>query len=398
MSIIKSLLDTDFCKLTMAQAVLHHYPGVIVRYKFICRNNKRIGQLDEIKQEISNLCSLKFTEDELSYLSSFSFFKNDFIEFLRLFQLNSNYIKASIDKSNKLEIDIEGPWISTIFFEIPILSIVSEVYCKYQSINEKGFHSVEDTIKKADDILKKKISYLSDHLKTGQISEFKFADFGTRRRYSHLWHNKVIDELKKKLRSYLFVGTSNVYFAKKYDIKPIGTMSHEWFQAHQQLENRLAESQKMGMETWIKEYRGNPGIVLSDVLGFKAFLNDFDLYFAKLFTGCRHDSGDPVSWCVRLIEHYDKFGIDPKTKHAIFTDGLNFEGAVELHQTFNEMINVSCGIGTNLTNDVGIDPLDIVMQMVECNGRPVVKISDSDNKIICKDKAFVARLKKEFNI
>lgn len=391
MAIIKSLLDTDFYKLTMAQAVLHQYPAVTVRYKFKCRNDKKIPYLDEINQEIDHLCSLRFQDEEIRYLSTISFFKADFIDYLRLFQLNRKYIKVSLDDNQSLKIDIEGPWISTILFEVPVLAIVSEVYSRHQMDPETAFQNGHKN-------LEKKTTYLTDLLKTGQVPGFRFADFGTRRRYSRKWHAAVLDVLRSKFRPHLFVGTTNVNYAMRYKLKPIGTMSHEWLMAHQQLGIRFADSQMAALNDWVKEYRGDLGIVLSDVVGFKAFLRDFDLYFAKLFDGCRHDSGDPVSWCVKLIEHYDKLGIDPLTKSAVFTDSINFETAVELHQTFHEMIKVSFGIGTQLTNDVGIVPADIVIKMVECNGQPVAKICDSDGRGMCEDPEFEAYLKKVYQI
>ncbi len=398
MGIINSLLDTDFYKLLMAQVILHKYPATIVRYRFKCRNKKQNQTIDEINKEIDHLCTLRFTEDELIYLSSIPYFKRDFIEYLRIFQLNRNYIKARLDKNKRLYIEIAGPWISTVFFEVPVLAIISEIYSKYCSIDSEGAFSIKDTLNRGKKILTEKIGFLTDHLKTGQIPEFKFADLGTRRRYSHEWHETVLDTLKTAFRPHIFVGTSNIYFAKKMGLKPIGTMSHEWLQAHQRLGHRLPESQTAAFEAWIGEYRGYPGIALTDVVGFNAFLREFDLYFAKLFDGCRHDSGDPTSWCVKLIEHYDKLGIDPKTKTAVFTDSLNFEKAVELHQVFHEMIKISFGIGTNLTNDVGITPLDVVIKMIECNGRPVAKLCDSEGKNISEDKKYRVFLKKVYKI
>ncbi len=395
MPIIKSLLDTDFYKFTMAQAVYHNYPVAIVKYKFKCRNNKNIPYEEEIKKEIDHLCTLRFQEKELSFLSSFPFFTKDFIRFLRFFQLNRNYIKIYNDENLFLHIDIEGPWISTIFFEVPTLAIVSEVYCKHKSVNLDGEPDIEWTMKEGNNILENKINHLSEHLKTGHIAGFKFADFGTRRRYSRKWQEKIIEALKEQFRHYLFVGTSNVYFAQKYGLKPIGTMAHEWVQAHQQLGPILKQSQKHAFDVWCQEYRGRLGTAISDTLGAKLFLKDFDLYFAKLFDGCRHDSGDPVSWCVKLIEHYDKLGIDPKTKTAVFSDKLDFETAIELHEMFHDLINVSFAIGTNLTNDLGITPLQIVLKMVECNGKPVAKIPDTWEKGVCEDAKYLTILKKE---
>ena len=398
MTIINSLLDTEFSKLTMAQIVLHMHPDVIVRYRFESKNKKKIGHIQEINQEIDHLCTLRFKDDELDYLDSLNVFKKDFIEYLRLVQLNRKYITAEIDNNRRLQIEIKGTWISTIFFSVPVLTIVSEIYSKYQSINEKGFHSVEDTLDTGEQRLAKKIEYLTTLLKTGQLSGFKFADIGTCFRYSHYWQNAVIEKLKKQLRSYLFVGTSNPYFAMKHKLAPMGTMNHEWLMAYQQLGTRLELSQKTALRDWIAEYHGAPGICLSDVVGFNAFLRDFDLYLAKLFDGCQHNSGDPTSWCVKLIEHYDKLGIDPKTKTARFCDDMNFETAIEIHETLSEMIDITAGIGRDLMHDLGIPPLDINFNMVECNGGPVGSIGDDAGKTRCDDPRHLAALKDVFHI
>lgn len=387
MAIITSLLDTDFYKLTMMQAVLHHYPATIVRYKFKCRNNPNplmdedASFLQFVNEELDELCKLRFTEEELAYLSGIRFFKSDFIEYLRLFKFNRDYIHTFIDNDGALGIRVEGPWVSTILFEVPVLAIVSEVYGrKFQEavVVPTGRTNLRDKIK----------------LLNGMVDGFKFVDFGTRRRFSRLWQEYVLSELSQTKN---LVGTSNVMFAKQFGLKPIGTMAHEWLQAHQQL-FRVADSQKMALETWAKEYRGDLGIALSDVVGFNAFLRDFDLYFAKLFDGCRHDSGDPYEWCTKLVNHYNKLGIDPRTKSAVFSDGLDFESALKLYRTFKDTINVSFGIGTNLTNDVGIEPLQIVIKMVECNGKPVAKISDSKGKGMCEDDEYLAYLRKVFEV
>ncbi|OQX64150.1 MAG: nicotinate phosphoribosyltransferase [Desulfococcus sp. 4484_241] len=398
MPIINSLLDTEFFMLTMAQIVLHMHPDVNVRYRFVSKNKKRIGHIQELNQEIDHLCSLRFKDDELEYLDSLGIFKKDFIEYLRLFQLNRKYIKAEIDNNRRLQIELQGPWISTILFTIPVITIITEIYSKYQSINEKGFHSVEDTLDKGEQRLAKKIEYLTTLLKTGQLSGFKFADMGTRYRYSHYWQGVVIEKLKKQLRSYLFVGTSNPYFAMKYKLPTIGTMSHEWLMAYQQLGTRLELSQKTALRDWINEYNGMPGICISDTVGFRAFLNDFDLYLAKLFDGCQHNSGDPTSWCVRLIEHYDKLGIEPKTKKAVFCDDMNFETAIEIHETLNDMIDITFGIGRDLMHDLGIPPLDINFHLVECNGGPVGRIGDEPRHVYCEDPKHLAALKEAFKI
>jgi len=391
---ISSMLDTDFYKLTMMQAVFHHYAGAWASYEFKWRNWKDMRlNIDPkkfailVKEQIENLCNLRFEKDELDYLATIPFFKPDFIEYLRLFQLNKDYITAvgtySL-KDDELLIKVEGPWLNTILYEVPILAIVSELYTKhtglvYYTVRGNGLAR-----------LKKKIEWLDTHLHRDE--SFTFADFGTRRRASLEWHEEVIEYLLETAPKYL-AGTSNVMFAKKYGIKPIGTMAHEYIQAHQQLGPRLVDSQAAALQTWANEYRGELGIALSDCLGFDMFVKDFDRYFALLFDGCRHDSGDPNWWCEKLIQHYKDLRIDPRTKMAVFSDGLSFPIAVELFKQFHNQIKTSFGIGTYLTNDCGFTAPQIVMKMVQMNHKPVAKISDSPGKGMCKDEGFLTYLK-----
>ncbi len=387
--IINSLLDTDFYKFTMAQAVLHNYPSVWVKYRFKNRKGSTVPEgcspsnfLNRLNEEVDNLCDLRFSREELSYLKNIPYLTRDFIEHLSLLKLNRKYIKCSLNNKKEIEIVIEGPWISTIWFEVPVLAIVSELY------GELGLQNITYYIE-GNKRLNNKI---------GQINRggsfIKFADFGTRRRYSFYWQSVILEDIKNEFElTDNFIGTSNVLFAKELDLKLIGTMAHEWLMAHQQLNVKVKDSQKQALEVWAKEFRGELGIALSDTLGFDYFLKDFDRYFAKLFDGCRHDSGDPYEWCEKLLRHYEKLGIDSKTKQAVFSDGLNFKKALELHDTYNRFINCSFGIGTNLTNDVGIKPLNIVIKMVECNGEPVAKISDNKGKGMCEDKNYLEYIK-----
>jgi nicotinate phosphoribosyltransferase len=388
---IKSLLDTDFYKFTMMQAVLHHYPAARVRYEFKWRNweqmKLRIPVEDfvgRLKRNLDELCSLRFRQEELQYLSEIPFFKPDFIEYLHMFQLNRSYIRCRIDNGVP-KITVEGPWVSTILFEVPVLAIVSQLY------TENGPDMKAEWLLKGRERLHNKFSLLEAGLHRDQ--KFLFADFGTRRRADYEFQDEVIRFILDNYK-HRFVGTSNVGLAMKYGIKPIGTMAHEWLQAHQQLGPRLADSQSVALQTWANEYRGELGIALSDCLGFNMFLKDFDRYFALLFDGCRHDSGDPVWWCEKLIDHYKKLRIDPRTKTAIFSDGLNFELALELYRRFHNEIGVSFGIGTYLTNDCGFTAPQIVIKVVEVNGKPVAKISDSAGKGMCEDQEFLDYLKK----
>ena len=379
--IITSLIDTDLYKISMMQAVLHQFPDTEVEYSFKCRNNPEVPletYVEEIKEEIKNLCSIKFTERELQYLSTIKYLKKDFVSFLRYFQLDYNNIYIST--TNGFELKIKGNWRDTILFEVPILAIINEVYFRHQK-----FH---DFVANAN--LENKIDYLKKN-------PFTLIEFGTRRRYSKVWQRFVLQRLKQEVPQHLF-GTSNVQLAMENNLRPIGTHAHEFFCACQQLGLRLADSQKFALQKWADEYRGDLGIALSDVVGSDAFFRDFDLYFSKLYDGVRHDSGDPVAFAYKTIKHYESMKIDPKTKAIVFSDSLDFRKARELHILFNDSIKTSFGIGTNLTNDCGVDPLQVVIKMTRCNGQPVAKVSDSAGKLMCEDENFVNYLKSVFKI
>jgi nicotinate phosphoribosyltransferase len=387
MAVIQSLLDQDLYKLTMMQTVLHQFPEAQVRYRFKCRNQAVLSPfIYEIEQEIKHLCTLRYTEDELEYLAKMSFFKSDFIDFLRLVQLDMRYVKITA-QGDEIDIRIEGPWLQTIQFEVFVLAIVQEVYSRnvYADVD----------VKEGQKRLADKIAFVKQ---SPEKEDLVFADFGTRRRFSREWQEYVVQTLCENFGKETFMGSSNMYLAYKYDLKAIGTMAHEYLQAGQALGPSLKLSQKFMLEKWVQEYRGELGIALSDVVGFKAFRKDFDLYFSKLYDGCRHDSGDPIEWCKDLITHYESMGIDAKTKRAVFSDGLNFEKALEIMKLFKDQIQVSFGIGTNLSNDLGVKPLQIVMKIVECNGEPVAKISDSPGKGMCESAEYMSYLKKVFNI
>jgi nicotinate phosphoribosyltransferase len=209
---------------------------------------------------------------------------------------------------------------------------------------------------------------------------------------------EVLNVLKQDFPGQL-VGTSNVHLARQLDLKPLGTMAHEWIMAHQQLGPRLIDSQIAALDCWVREYRGLLGIALTDCITTDAFLNDFDLYFAKLFDGLRHDSGDPVKWAEKCISHYQKLGIDPMSKTLVFSDGLNLPKALDIFRALRGRINVSFGIGTNLTADIpGIAPMNMVLKMTACAGQAVAKISDEPGKTQCKDPNFVAYLRHVFKV
>jgi nicotinate phosphoribosyltransferase len=393
--IITSLLDTDLYKFTMMQVVLHQFPGAQVEYRFRCRNPgiNLAAHASEIRDEIRSLCSLHFQDAELAYLRSLRFIKSDFVDFLGLFRLNEKYITVTSLPSGEIDISIRGPWLHTILFEIPVLAIVNEVYFR----NTTPVPDFVEGRKRLDD----KIALLH----ADGLRELKIADYGTRRRFSKAWHEEVLRVLTARLGAGptgQFAGTSNVLFAMKLGLTPLGTMAHEYLQACQALGPRLRDSQVFAFESWAKEYRGDLGIALSDVYGFNAFLRDFDMYFCKLFDGARHDSGDPFAWGERMIEHYRKNRVDPLTKTLIFSDALTVPRTIELYQQFRGRCLLAFGIGTNLTNDLGDAPthvpLQIVIKMVRCNGQPVAKLSDTPGKGMCDDQKYLAYLRQVFEI
>ena len=393
--IITSLLDTDLYKFTMMQVVLHQFPGAEVEYKFKCRNAGAEGISDlapfvtEIREEIRGLCNLRFQDAELAYLKAMRFIKSDFVDFLGIFRLNEKYVSVSALPSGEIEVSIKGPWLHTILFEIPVLAIINEVYFR-------------NTQKKADfSEGRRRLDTKINELQAEGLGALKIADYGTRRRFGKAWHEEVLRTLVGRLGTGVqgqLAGTSNVLFAMKLGLTPLGTMAHEYLQACQALGPRLRDSQVFGFESWAREYRGDLGIALSDVYGMSAFLRDFDMYFCKLFDGARHDSGDPFQWGERMLAHYTKNRVDPRTKTLIFSDGLTVPRTIELYQQFKGRCQLAFGIGTNLTNDLGYEPLQIVIKMIRCNGQPVAKLSDTPSKNMCDDEKYLAYLRQVFEI
>jgi nicotinate phosphoribosyltransferase len=383
------MLDNDQYKFLMMQALFKlGFATVPVEYKFKCRTPgiRFDDSFEEIKNMIYSIDSFSFKKEEIDFMRQFRYYHNDYLSFLKRYKFEPReHIKLKLNKeTGELQLRIIGGWYETILYEVPVLAIIEESFMKQNSYNAST-----NLIDEAKKRLKNKTSNLPE--------DFKFVDFGTRRRQSSLWHENVV-RFCKELKN--FIGTSNLYLAKKYNITPIGTQAHEWGMAHQQLGYRLSKSQAMSFENWIKVYRGDLGIALADVINTDAFLRDFnDPFLYKLFDGVREDSEkDPINFGHRIINFYSSKGIDPKLKTIVFSNALNFPKAIKIWEQLHNLIQCSFGIGTNLTNDFPQDHIDIVIKMVKCNNSPVAKISNAPGKTMCEDENFYKYLCNTYKI
>lgn len=388
--LIDSLMDTDLYKLTMLQAFYHapEFRSVAAEWKFACRNRNGYNLAElipDILDQLHQLCSLSFSNAELDYLAGFPFFKPDFIEFLRIFRLDMRFVSLQA-AGEDIDLRFCGPLIHVTLFEIYTLAIISELHALR--------HCAHVDLDEGRSRLDEKLTFLKGQ---GDLPGFSFADFGTRRRLSKAWQKEVLEIVKKEVPA-LFSGTSNLQFAHELGLMPIGTMAHEWFQGWQAI-TRLSDAQKAALEGWVREYRGRLGIALTDCYSMDSFMRDFsDPYFGKLYDGLRHDSGSPFDWGEKALAMYSDMGIDPLTKTLVFSDRLTFAGMIEIYRYFYRRTRVSFGIGTNLTNDVGCPPLDMVIKLVTANGRPVAKISDEPAKSMCEDPQYLSYLASVYGI
>lgn len=382
--IITNLLDQDLYKLTMMQVAMFKFPGAIVKHEFRLRN-KDVNLANfaaEIREQVKSLETLRFEPSDLKWLQELSFIRPEFIPFLKQYQFDYSQIKIEV-VNGELAISTYGPWWQTILYEIFVLAIVNEVYFQ-NKISKMSRYEMSNLYETGRRNLKNKLDLIKD------VDGFQFIEFGTRRRFSKEWQEDAVNFMMEYLPKGRMVGTSNMNLARKHGIKPIGTMAHEYLQAFQGLGVcQLAQSQETALQTWSDFYKGDLGIALTDVINSDSFFKAFHLGEAKLFDGLRHDSGDPIVWGEKCINHYEKLNIDPKTKSLVFSDGLNFQKALDIFRHFEGRTNTSYGIGTNITNDLGIPALNIVMKMVECNGNPVAKISDEPGKSLSNDTQFL---------
>lgn len=393
--LIESPADTDAYKFSMAQYALHRAPTAAVEYKFVNRSPVDLRPLlGEIREQVDALAALSFSEAELAHLQKHPWFAEDFILFLKLFRLDPSSVEIS-EAGGELDIRVRGPWVHRIFFEIHILSIITELHFRHAFAPSERAAAYNAGIARLRDDLKCVKAFAAKH---GQARPFRLIEMGTRRRVSREYQARVLDVLKNEIPDQLF-GTSNVRFSLDMNLRDIGTMAHEFLQVHQQIGPRLENAQKVALEGWVQEFRGNLGFALTDVVTYDAFLRDFDLYYAKLFDGVRHDSGDPFVFAEKTIRKFKSFGIDPASKGVVFSDSLNLKKALLLCEAYEGKLRTSFGIGTTLTASIpGYEALNVVMKPLSVNGRPVAKLSDSSGKTICDDPGFLTYLKSVYNV
>ena len=382
--IILSLLDTDLYKFNMDQVIFHKHTDLSGEYFFKCRNEGVTftkAMFNEINQQIDHLCSLKFQKEELDYLRSIRFIKNDYVEFLRLWHPIRDYVETRLSEQGELTVIVRGPLFSAMQFEIYLLEIINEVYFRLK-------YDYEELLASARERLDQKIR----DFQSGRYT-FSFAEFGCRRRLSREWEGEVIRRFAEETKN--LIGTSNVYYAMKYGLKPIGTYAHEFVQMYQGIDSiPLAYTNHYALEDWYDEYRGDNGTALTDTVTTDLFLLDFNRAMVNNFNGVRHDSGDPYIWGEKMISHYHKYGVDPKTKLLLFSDSLDFDRAQALFDYFNGQVKVSFGIGTFCSNDTQEEALNIVIKLQSVNGRAVAKLSDSPGKAMCRDEEYLEYLKR----
>ena len=387
--IITSLLETDAYKFSMGQAIYHQFSDFKTTWSFKCRNSDvhfTKEMVDEIKRQLLLYTELRFKEDELEYLHNITWIKGSYVDFLRLWKPRYEDFTISNDAECGLSIETKGTWLNTSMYEIPTLAIVNEVYFRMAYDYDKLMDSFRER-------LDAKIA----RLENGEYDLAAFSEFGMRRRLSAEAQDLAVKRLKEaNLGKSKFVGTSNVYLAKKYGITAVGTMAHEWIMCVGQGNHKHnpAYSNWYALDAWVKEYGVLNGTALTDAITTDCFLKDFQLTYATLFSGVRHDSGSPFDWGDKMIAHYESLGIDPKTKTLLFSDSLDFEKATAIKKYFEGRAKIAFGIGTYIANDTEVPALNIVMKTTACNGMDVAKISDVEGKGMCKNPDYIHYLQR----
>lgn len=369
--VIKTILDTDLYKFTTSYAYIKLFPYAMGTFTFIDRDDTEYteGFLEALKSEIHNLSMVQLTSEELEYMASHCrFLPRVYWEWLSSFRFDPDKIEVGLDEHRHLQMRVTDYLYKVTLYEVPLLAIVSEI--QNQFLNR---------IPDKETLLLR----LADKVKLSNDHQMPFSEFGTRRRFSFDVQKLVVAYLKENAR--YCTGTSNCYLAMKYDMRPMGTHPHEWFMFHG-AQFGYKHANYMALENWVNVYDGDLGTALSDTYTSDSFLSNFSRKQAKLFDGVRCDSGDEIEFIDRLIDRYKELGIDPTTKTIIFSNALDFGKALQIFEYCKGKIRCSFGIGTNLTNDTGFPPANIVMKLSRCKmnvnqeWRECVKLSDDMGK------------------
>jgi nicotinate phosphoribosyltransferase len=384
---MRSFLSQDLYKITMAQAVWRLFPHAWVKYHYKLRSKgvDLVPLRDRIDRKIAQLQGLGPTTRDIEFLKGLGYFDPSFLAALSHFRLNPNAFVRTIVEQGYFDLTIEGPWYDTIFFEVVLLQIISETH--FEDYAREHPEVFEEGRRRLTEKIEYMLRIYDEYQAHPDLNPFCLMEFGTRRAFSESWQGEVVQMLAERLPNDMLFGTSNVYWAQQLGLRPKGTMAHEYICAHGAL-YPLHEAQKMAFYNWNTVFKGKLGTALSDTFTFDQFLRDFDSGLANLFTGARHDSGDPFVWGRKLIAHYKSLGINPNTKVAVWSDNLDIPLAERLWREFSPQIRTSFGIGTNLTNDLGPKALSQVIKLTHVNGMPVIKISDEPEKVMCEDEAF----------
>jgi len=368
---LPSMLDNDFYKFTMQQGVIRLFPGAKARYQFINRGKHSFppGFAQALRNAIDALAGLQLSREEKHFLQiTCPYLDPLYLDFLEGYRYNPEEVHIT-QHNDQLEVHIEGLWYRTILWEVPVMSLICELY-----YNLKGIDRISN-----DEVTQRTLEKIEHYHNLGVT----VAEFGTRRRHSYQVHRLVVQALKQYGQG-SFVGTSNVHMAMLNQAKPIGTHAHEWFMFHA-ARYGFKMANALGLEHWVQVYRGDLGIALSDTYTTEVFFKQFDKMFSKLFDGVRHDSGDALMFADKVITHYQRLGIDPESKTIIFSDALNYEKVARIAAHCQGRIGMSFGIGTNLTNDAGPEPMNIVVKMTQAHPQhgewtEVIKLSDEHGK------------------
>lgn len=367
---VKSILDTDLYKFTTSYAYMKLYPDAEGTFTFNDRDNTVYTEefLKELRYELAKLSTLSMTSEEFKFCQTIRFIPLHYWEWLRGFKFDASKIETSLDDSGHLHITVTDKLYKATLYEVPILVVVSALRNKMLGNNVL----IEDVVKR-----------LAPKIELSNQNQIKFSEFGTRRRFSYLVQDTVMEYLKANAT--YCTGTSNVHFAMKYDMNVMGTHPHEWFMFHGAVFG-YQQANYLALEDWVNVYDGDLGIALTDTYGSKVFFKNFSRKHAKLFDGVRQDSGNEFKFVMQAIARYRELGIDPATKTIVFSNALDFPKALEIQQYCGNRIRCAFGIGTNLTNDTGFKPSNIVMKLTWCrinsrqDGRECVKLSDDEGK------------------